>query len=132
MEAENSAVRAMRLAADALIAGDIASFSDALAGDYAYEDRRKGLQLSHGKSDFIEHARVIFDLGLESYDLEVLETRGDRAALYRQTWHVGGFEVVGLLVGSVDAEGKAHAAVMFDGEDLGAARAELEVQSARY
>ncbi len=130
MSAENSAVRVMRRTADALVAGDIQGYADELAEDFFYEDHRKGLQsTTRGKREYLEHTRVIADLGLERYELEVLETRGDHTALYRQTWKVGGFEVVILLVGRVDAGGKAVAAMTFDEEDLDAARAELEAQS---
>jgi hypothetical protein len=119
----------MRRAADALVARDFEGYKDALAEEFRYEDRRKGLQSAHGKREDLEQARVIADFGLESYDMEVLETRGDLAALYRQTWHLAGFEVVILLVGLADAEGRGLAAIMFDEEELDAARAELEVQS---
>ena len=129
MSTENSAVRVMRRAADALVARDFEGYADELAEQSRYEDHRKGLQSTYGKREAVEQARVIADFGLERYDMEVLETRGDRAALYRQTWHLAGFEVAILLVGRVDAEGKAVAAIMFDEGDLDAARAELEAPS---
>lgn len=130
MNTENSAVRSLRAAIDAIFAKDFETYAGWLAEDFAFEDRRSGLRSTYGKQKEIESARVVADLGVERYELEALETRGDRTALCRQIWHLSGWEVALLTVSRIDAEGRGLVVIMFDDDDLDAARAELEVQAA--
>lgn len=129
MSAENSAVLTLRRLTEAIVARDLGAYADGLAEGYQYEDRRKGMQSTHGKSEEVEQARAIGELGVERIDFDVLETRGEHMALCRFTTHAAGFEVALLLVSRV-ADGKGVAAIVFDEEDFDAARAELEAQSA--
>ncbi len=123
------AVAGLRHGTDAWLSGDMATYADVLADEFSFEDRRSGLQLTLGKREAIEQARATAELQWERADTEVLETRGDNSALCRQTWHVEGFEAVFLVVLRVDASGKTLVSIVFEDEDLDAARAELEVQS---
>ncbi len=89
------------------------------------------MRSTHGKRESVENARVVMELGLEQIDSDVLDTRCDRTALFRQTWRGTGFEVAFLQVVTVDDDGRWLALALFDEDDLEAARSELEAQAAQ-
>ncbi len=127
--AEHLAVRAMHRGNDAMLARDWSTFADNLSDAFRGEDRRLGLGSSLGKSETVEQARIVVDQGLEALDVEVVESRGDRHALFRVTGHVADFVVSSLVVLEVGAEGRVLASVSFDSEDMNGASRELEARA---
>ncbi len=125
MSCEPLVIRAARRSLDALIGGDIDVYADTLAEDYRFEDRRLGLKSSHDKQTNIDQARVAADLGLEAAELEIIEVRGDRHALFRLTFTASDFTLPMFCVQEVDADGRLLVGVMMDEDALDDARAEL-------
>ncbi len=127
---DNLAVRTTRRYHAALLAHDWNTLADTLAEAFFAEDRRAFMAATRDKSEAIEQARVVAGLGIESVELDVLETRGERFALSRLTYFGNGYEVVSLAVGAVGPDGRMVRATSFDEDDLDAARAELDALAA--
>jgi DnaJ-domain-containing protein 1 len=94
-------------------------------------DRRAMVQLELDRDQFLEWTRTSFEMSSSRLEQEVLATRGDRLALFRQRVevadrHLGPSEIESLMVMEVDEHGERVAAVRFDSEDLDAAYTELD------
>lgn len=125
-------VATVRRWVDALVAGDWDALADTLAADHRFEDRRLGMKSTLDKAGSIQQARVIADLGRAQQfqvDLDIIEVRGDRLALVRQVYRSSSYEVSVLAVTEVDDSGLTRVFIVFDEDDLRAARAELEALS---
>jgi hypothetical protein len=124
----------MRRYVTALVAGDWDALADAVADEHLLEDRRLGMKVTLDKAGNIEQARVIADLAVDrdlTIDLDVIETRGERLALIRQVYRAEDFVIPVLVVMEVDDNGRTPLFIVFDEDDLAAARAELEALAAK-
>ncbi len=119
----------MRRWLDAVLAGDWDTLADTIAEDHRFEDRRLGMKIALDKAGNIEQARVMGDLAKEwnfDVDLDVIETRGDRVGLVRQTYHSSDYLVSVLALMRLDENDLNAVFILFDEDDLGGAQAELE------
>jgi hypothetical protein len=130
MKSEQRAIQYVRRSADTILARDWGAYADCQAEAFRFEDRRTGLQTSHGKAENIEMARVMADLGVDKIDIDVIETRGEHFALCRITNHVDEYVVTTLSVFGVDDDGRGLVFIVFDDDDADAARAELDALAA--
>ena len=94
-----------------------------------FDDRRRGLRTHGGIEMAIENSRILFEQGFRP-TVTVLATAGERLALFwidRAVWDGGvkTAEAVSLVVEEVDADGRATAVVIFDGDARAAASDEL-------
>ena len=133
MTDEPLVVRSIRRGLDALLARDWSTYSNLLADDYRYEDRRALLATSHGKATQLDNARAIADGGVHTIDLDAMEARGERFAVCRLTFRGADsdFVVVVLGVYEVDEEGRYLRSVIFEESQLDEARAELDALAAQ-
>ncbi|MEX2394727.1 MAG: hypothetical protein WD826_09650 [Actinomycetota bacterium] len=125
MNQDNLATAAIRRYFDALLAGDWNALADTIAESHRFEDRRLGLKFTLDKAGNIEQAHVIHDFGSSTIDFDLLETRGDRFALVRQTFH-SDFAVTSLGVCEVDEAARIVRYVIFDEDDIETARTTLD------
>lgn len=128
---EHPVIRATRLANDAVLARDWDAFAGFFAESWQVDDRRVGLKSLLDKAEHIEQLRVGVDLGLDKIDIDLLDTRGDRFALYRLTFHVETDFVVSVLCATeADENGLLLRSVVLDDGALDAGRVELEALAA--
>jgi len=130
MSDEPRVVQATRKGLAAVVAGDMAAWADLLTDDFRFEDRRMGLQSTLDKKANIEQLSYVVEVGVEETELEVVETRGESVALYRMTLHASGFVIAMLGLNVVTDDGRLRVAVLFDEDELDAARAELDALAA--
>jgi hypothetical protein len=62
-----------------------------------------------------------------SVDLELIEVRGERLALVRQVYRDSDYAIPLLVVIEVDEDGRTPVFIIFDEDDMDAARSQLEV-----
>jgi len=108
---------------------------DALAalfdGRGQFEDRRRLMQMEGGRDLNLATLRVFFDAPGSRWTITPIATRGDRCALSRMLLEGavdaegGDFAIDYLAVDEVGPDGRSVALVLFDLDDLDAARAEL-------
>ncbi len=123
---EPKVIAAIRQSLAYLVAGDVNALTDLAAEDLRFEDRRMGLGSTLDKQGNIEQLRAVVDVGVGQADFDVIETRGERFALYRMALHAADFLVSTLAVAEVDDRGHVRTTVLFDEDDLDVARAELD------
>lgn len=102
---------------------------DELIADYAtFEDRRQGLVSYHrGRDAARQHVSVLGDFSLTAFDM--IEVKGDRLVLVRVVLSADQFAIPLLSLNEIDGAGRIIAIVLFDDDDVEAAKAELD---ARY
>jgi hypothetical protein len=125
--ADHMALRYLRRATDAILAHDWDALAGCQSERFRMEDRRSGLRSSFDRAESIETGRIMADLGVTKIDVDLVETQGESAALFRITNHAADFTVETLSAVRVDDEGRGLTFIMFDEDELDAARAELTV-----
>ncbi|WP_242660531.1 BTAD domain-containing putative transcriptional regulator [Mycobacterium kubicae] len=130
---ENAASRMIERFAACFAAGDLLAAADTFAVDYYLDDRRGVVNsgVRQGRKTAIDDLRVSAQVGFTHVAAHFIATRGDRLVLWRSHWsgvnqRPQTFEMDGLHVTEVDADGRAAAVVAFDPDDLDAATAELD------
>ncbi len=132
---ENRASRMSDRYLEKQVARDWGAMAEMLADDFQADDRRPVVGGGvHGRDSEIANARASADVGVVDITPTVIATRGEHLALSRYRYSIcdQGLEtsvVEILVVGEINAEGRAVAAVAFDLDDIAAAVAELD---ARY
>ncbi len=132
---DNLAIRAARQTFERALAADWDGFKALASPDYRYEDRRKGLQTSFDGADthvkmFREYALNLELEGEPRVEIVPIAVRGDHLALFHENFFLGQYEIRTLCVQEVDAEGRLLTGILFDENELDAARAELDARSA--
>ncbi len=119
---------------DALLDEDWTALAETVADDHRFEDRRLGMKSVLDKAGSIVQAQVIAELGKEmpfNVELDVVETRGDRLALIRQSYRSSDYVISFLAVAEVDDNGLNKVFIVFDDEDLAGALTELDDMASR-
>src|SRR5262249_35427983 len=98
------------------------------------DDRRRLARIKFAGEEFFAHLRIFFVVAWTRWDCELVATRGERLALFRERFDGAapgdvGFVSEQLALEEVDADGRLVEGVGFDLIDLDAAYAELD---ARY
>ncbi len=102
-----------------------------LAPDVELVDRRSTVSSDRtvGPDGIVELFRGFADVGFDSIEQGLLDIRGQHLALVRRTYRSsGGDELEMLVVAETDAEHRARRVVLFDPDDLAAARAEFDAR----
>jgi hypothetical protein len=111
----------------ALVEGDWDTVAGLLAPSFVLEDRRPMFASRFdGPEAAMEWFRATASLGLGGVDLEPIATRGDHIAVLRRSWLASDYEMTSLCLVEVDEEGRAAFAVLWDGDEVDAALAELD------
>jgi hypothetical protein len=129
---DNAAVRALVRLADAFAARDEDRIAALYPDDAVNDDRRTGVNsgLSVGRDAIAELRRGLEAVGFTAVAQEVLAVRGEHLALARRRFSgSAAFGLELLTVLEVDADERHAVSVLFDADDLAAARQELD---ARY
>lgn len=132
---ENAASRADERGYACFAARDWTGFGEVLADDYYSDDRRPIVNagIRQGRDVTIENLRASAELGITFTKPSPLATRGERLVLSRAQWRWTGqveeFHTAALCVVEINTDARISARVWFDGNDIDAARAELD---ARY
>jgi class 3 adenylate cyclase len=131
---ENAATRSIIRFAEAWEARDWARVAATLAREFRVSDRRTLMHLELDREQHLATLRMMFEMVSCRLSSELLATRGERLALFRQRFegsdrNVGPSEAEWLWVLEMNDRGERVAAVMIDPDDLDAAYAELD---ARY
>ncbi len=132
---ENAASRADERGYACFAARDWAGFSAVLADEYYSDDRRPIVNAGtrQGRDIAIENLRASAELGITFTKPSPLATRGERLVLSRSQWRwadqVEEFHTDALCVVEINEDARIISRVWFDGDDIDAARAELD---ARY
>jgi hypothetical protein len=127
---ENAATRSIPRFAEAWEARDWERVAATLAQDFRLSDRRTLMHLELDRAQHLASLRTLFELASCRLSSELLATRGDRLALFRQRFEgsdgdVGPSEAEWLWVLEMNDRGERIAAVMIDPDDLDAAYVEL-------
>ncbi len=126
MNDEHPFLRATRLSNEAALARNWDALAGSMAESFEVEDRRQGFRTTYTAAENLEQVRVILDLGIVRIGAELIEAQGERCALIRLEFEAdNGFVVPALVVGEVNEDGRILRGVVFDEDDLEAARAEL-------
>jgi hypothetical protein len=117
----NAATRAGARQKEAFEARDWAAIRAQVGEGFGFEDRGRRALISGDFETWLSSMQ--FNSALPGFDsrIELIGTVGDRLALYRMVWTGGSeggyFENARLRVVEVDAAGKLHAMIFYDGED---------------
>ena len=127
---ENLATRASAVVVAAVQARDWDRFTAVLQPGFRNSDRRRMVQLELDRPQYLESLRLMFEMSRNT-EIEVLATRGNRLALFHQSWlasddHVGPSGGEFLMIVEADDEGGVVGSVLFDADAADAAYAELE------
>lgn len=131
---ENEATRCYERFNACIVTGDREGLAAILADDFVADDARRVVGSGRvGRDTAIDHVRVLADLGVTEATSTILATRGNRLALMRSRF--GGrdvrpdaFSIEVLHLAEVGAVDQMTGFVAFDGDDLGAAIAELDTR----
>lgn len=115
--------------------GEWDKYREAMSDDPIYDDRRQGVGIVlRGRETLIANARSVVQVGATVWETVPIAVRGERLSLSRDTFKSADplleFQVTALGVMEVDEQGRAHASVLFDEDNLDAAFAELEARHA--
>ncbi len=129
---ENVAARALREVIEVWGRRDAERYARLHASELRYRDHRRMFQLDLDRDQYLEFSRPLLQMAA-GMSVELLATRGERLALFRQTMEMSGDEVGpsaidSLLVAETAESGAIVALERFDVDDLEAAQAELRAR----
>ncbi len=127
---ENLATRASAVVVAAVQARDWDRFAAVLQPGFRNSDRRRMVQLELDRPQYLESLRLMFEMSRNT-EIEVLATRGNRLALFHQSWlasddDVGPSGGEFLMIVETDDQSGVVGNVLFDADAADAAYAELE------
>jgi class 3 adenylate cyclase/ketosteroid isomerase-like protein len=132
---ENAATRALVRFAEAWEARDWERIATMYPPEFHLSDRRTMMHMELDREQHLASLRTIFEMTSGRFSTELLASRGDRLALFRQRFEgsdraTGPLEVEFLAVGETNDRGERTAIVMIDPDDLDAAYDELDARFA--